>query len=80
MDAVARCCACAGRDSIISERPGVALAVHQDDFSGLTCIKLALFWGVRRLALHKIQCERGGLRAKKGTQRAQRTLGCAELV
>ena len=25
-------------DSIISEQPGVVLAVHQDDFSGFTCI------------------------------------------
>ena len=31
-------CARAVRDSIISEQPGVVLAVHQDDFSGLTCV------------------------------------------
>ena len=37
-DAVARCCVYVMHDSIISEQPGVALAEHQDDFSGLTCI------------------------------------------
>ena len=47
------------RDSIISERPGVVLAVHQDDFAGFTCIscrlslgctpsRLAQLWGVGR--------------------------------
>ena len=25
-------------DSIISEQPGVVLAVHQNDFAGFTCI------------------------------------------
>ena len=35
---VARCCVCVVHDSIISEQPGVVLAVHQDDVSGLTCI------------------------------------------
>ena len=35
---VARCCVCVMHDSIISEQPGVVLAVHQDDFSGFTCI------------------------------------------
>ena len=33
-----------GRDSIILERLGVALAEHQDDFSGFTCI------GYRRIS------------------------------
>ena len=31
-------CARGVRDSIISEQPGVVLAGHQDDVSGLTCI------------------------------------------
>ena len=35
---VARCCVRVVRDSIISEQPGVALAEHQDDVSGFTCI------------------------------------------
>ena len=38
-------CARGGRDSIISEQPGVVLAVHQDDFSGLTCISYRLSLG-----------------------------------
>ena len=51
---VARCCVCVMHDSIISEQPGVVLAVHQDDFSGLTCISYRLSlgctlnWGVGR--------------------------------
>ena len=36
-------CARGVRDSIISEQPGVVLAVHQDDVSGFTCIGLAHF-------------------------------------
>ena len=47
---LAWCCACGVRDSIISEQPGVVLAVHQDDFSGFTCI------GSRELRMRK----RGG--------------------
>ena len=39
-------CARGVRDSIISEQPGVALAVHQDDFSGFTCIGYRGFSGV----------------------------------
>ena len=38
-------CASGVRDSIISEQPGVALAVHQDDFSGFTCINYRLSLG-----------------------------------
>ena len=46
-------CARDVRDSIISEQPGVALAEHQDDFSGFTCIGYRIFlWGARRPVLH----------------------------
>jgi hypothetical protein len=49
-------CARGVRDSIISEQPGVVLAVHQNDFSGLTCIGSRIFlWGaVRPRAAHNI--------------------------
>ena len=71
-------CARGVRDSIISEQLGVALAVHQDDFSGLTCIGYRIFFlgAVRPRAAHNIIPKS----AKKGTQRAQRTPRCAELV
>ena len=63
-------CACGGRDSIILERPGVALAGAPKMISQDSRV-LAIASGMRAWWLSV---------RKEGTQRAQRTLGCAELA
>ena len=51
---VARCCVCVMHDSIILEQPGVVLAVHQDDFSGFTCICYRTTLGCRTSSSYTI--------------------------
>ena len=42
------------RDSIISEQPGVILAVHQNDFAGFTCIGWRFDLGERNSGVHAV--------------------------
>ena len=70
---VARCCVRVMACFNYLGQPGVALAEHQDDFSGFTCIGYRIFlWGaVRPRAAHNIIPKSANGRDAESTEDAE---------